>query len=166
MEVYKILQNIMDERGLSIPDIARASGLSDSTVRGIIVRKQKSIALEVAFKLAQGLNISIEHLNGEEPTILHSNEYPVMTKYRRLDSYEKDRVDDFIDHVLAGVPIDGTVATQKKPAPTDEGELDSALIEMLLQLQLSPHELQRLIDFAKGLAAARTEPPSDKYPDR
>lgn len=166
MEVYKILQNIMDEQRLSIPDVARACGLSDSTVRGIITRKQKSIALEVAFKLSQGLNVNIECLNGDDPTILKTEEYPTMVKYRRLTPGEQDHVDVLIEDILSGRVSEDSEATQKKPAPTDEGELDKAIIDMILQLQLSPYELQRLVDFAKGIAAARTEPTSGEYPDR
>lgn len=63
-DIYEILLEIMEERSMNIPDVARACGLSDSTVRGIITRKQKSVALEVAFKLAFGLNVSLERLNG------------------------------------------------------------------------------------------------------
>lgn len=66
MEIYKILQEIMDEKSLSIPEIARLCNLSDSTVRAIMVRKSKSVALEVAFKLSKGLNVSLERLNGEK----------------------------------------------------------------------------------------------------
>lgn len=60
--IYEILQSIMDERGLTIAETARLCNLPDSTVRGIITRKQKSIALEVAFKLSKGLGISLEYL--------------------------------------------------------------------------------------------------------
>ncbi|HAT4162156.1 TPA: helix-turn-helix transcriptional regulator [Clostridium perfringens] len=56
----------MKNRNLSIPDIARATGLSDSTLRSIISRKTKNISLEVAFKLSQGLNVSLEELNGDK----------------------------------------------------------------------------------------------------
>lgn len=63
--IYEILQSIMDERGLTIAETARLCNLPDSTVRGIITRKQKSIALEVAFKLSKGLGISLEYLNGD-----------------------------------------------------------------------------------------------------
>lgn len=55
----------MDCKNLSIPDVARMSGLPDSTIRSIISRKNKTVALEVAFKLAKGLNVSLEELNGE-----------------------------------------------------------------------------------------------------
>ena len=56
----------MDERNLKVAEVARICGLPDSTVRGIITRKQKSVALEVAFKLSDGLNISLRELNGQK----------------------------------------------------------------------------------------------------
>lgn len=65
MYFYEILQSIMDEKDLSIADVARLSNLPDSTVRSIINRKNKTVALEVAFKLSNGLNVSLEKLNGE-----------------------------------------------------------------------------------------------------
>lgn len=70
MEFYKILQEIMSEKQIGIPDVARACGLSDSTVRSIIDRKAKNVTLEVAFKMQRGLNVSLERLNGEsnQPT--------------------------------------------------------------------------------------------------
>ena len=65
MDFYKILLDIMKEKSLSIPDVARATGLSDSTVRSIISRKTKNVTLEVAFKISNGLNVSLERLNGD-----------------------------------------------------------------------------------------------------
>lgn len=81
MAIYKIIQEIMDEKNLSVADTARICKLPDSTVRGIIRRKQETVALEVAFKLSEGLNVSLEKLNGlpervtrpdieEQPTIV------------------------------------------------------------------------------------------------
>ena len=64
--IYEILIETMNDKNMKIPDVARASGLSDSTVRSIITRKQSTVALEVAFKLSKGLNISLEKLNGME----------------------------------------------------------------------------------------------------
>lgn len=64
--VCDILNRIMDERNLKVAEVARICGLPDSTVRGIITRKQKSVALEVAFKLSDGLNISLRELNGQK----------------------------------------------------------------------------------------------------
>lgn len=102
----------------------------------------------------------------KELATLDEKEYPAMSKYRRLSPEEQTRIDAMIDRVLSGQPMPENTIMPKKPAPTDEGELDKAIIDMVLKLQLSPYELQRLVDFAKGLAAARTKPPSDKYSGR
>lgn len=59
MDFYQILLDIMEERKLSIPEIARLCGLTDSTVRSMIDRKQKKVALNIAFKLSEGLGVSI-----------------------------------------------------------------------------------------------------------
>lgn len=64
MDFYQILGEIMEEKGLGIPDVARACDLRDSTVRSIFDRRQKKIALNVAFKLSNGLNVSLQRLNG------------------------------------------------------------------------------------------------------
>lgn len=63
MDFYKVLQEIMLERAMSIPDIARATGLSDSTVRSIIKRESKTVALDVAAKFSHGLGVSLEFLH-------------------------------------------------------------------------------------------------------
>lgn len=67
MEIYKVLNDIINERDLTVADIARMCGLPDSTVRGIVTRKQKTVALDVAFKLSDGLGVSLEQLNGLPP---------------------------------------------------------------------------------------------------
>ena len=63
MDFYLVLEQIMHDRNMSIPDIARATGLSDGTLRSAITRKQKNVALEVAFKISAGLGVSMEYLN-------------------------------------------------------------------------------------------------------
>ena len=63
--IYEILQNIMDNKKITVAETAKMCNLPDSTVRAIITRKQKSVALEVAFKLSQGLDVPLEVLNGE-----------------------------------------------------------------------------------------------------
>ena len=65
MDFYEILLDIMAEKQLSIPAVAAACGLTDSTVRSIITRQQKRVSLDIAFKLKDGLGVSLERLNGE-----------------------------------------------------------------------------------------------------
>lgn len=98
MDFYQILQEIMDEKGLNIPTVARRCNLSDATVRSIISRKQKNVALEVAFKLADGLEVSLERLNGDRdrstPADTFSDkEREHIKKYRGLDDHGQKLVD-------------------------------------------------------------------------
>lgn len=101
MDFYKILEDIMQQKSISIPDVARMCNLPDSTIRSIISRKSKTVALEVAFKISKGLNISLEELNGEvlnQSNDSHStNEQEVIKKFRALDEHGKMLVNNVLD---------------------------------------------------------------------
>lgn len=102
MEIYKIISDIMRNQNLSVADIAKKSNLPDSTVRGIITRKQKNIALEVAFKLSQGLGVSLEYLNGmpeKEQTInntyINQDKHPLLDIYDNLNNEGQNKLMDY-----------------------------------------------------------------------
>jgi len=97
-EIHEILQQVMDEKDMSVADIARACGLSDSTVRAIMRRKSKTVALEVAFKLAAGLNMDIDCLYGEEAELNESatGEKPAAEKDEGLSKTKREFI-EFID---------------------------------------------------------------------
>lgn len=102
MYFYQILNEIMDEQNIGIAEVARKCNLTDSTVRSIIDRKQKKIALSVAFKLSNGLGISLERLNGMpekeiEVSTLLPNEMSHIQKYRTLDPYGQAAVTAILD---------------------------------------------------------------------
>lgn len=106
MYFYEILQSIMDEKELSIPEVARLSGLTDSTVRSILARKNKTVALEVAFKLSKGLNVSLERLNGEAshtvPTPVSADRQQVLAAINALNEEQIKAVSSFIRYLLEG----------------------------------------------------------------
>lgn len=104
MKFYEILKSIMDEKGISISEVARLSGLSDSTVRSIIDRKQARVALEVAFKLSNGLNVSLERLNGQVEKQL-TNEYSDIEK-EIISQYRKKPEMQQAVHTLLGIKED------------------------------------------------------------
>lgn len=99
MDVYEVLSDIMGYEGLSIAQVAKKCGLPDSTVRGIVTRKQKTVSLDVAYKLSDGLGVSLERLNGmEEPTENKERSYyethatdkefeNIVKKYRLISEY-------------------------------------------------------------------------------
>ena len=115
MDFYVLLQQIMDEKSLSIPDVARASNLSDSTIRSIITRKQKSVALPVAMKISKGLNISLEVLNGEveaESDTVKSGVFKITDNEKTLIIHYRERpeLQDAVN-ILLGIEV---------PRPADD----------------------------------------------
>ncbi len=103
--IHIVLQEIMDERHLSIAEIAKLCGLADSTVRGIITRKQTNVALDVAFKLSDGLSVSLHRLNGDinlpqNITALSPLEQAHIKKYRLLNEDDKKKIDTHMDDLL------------------------------------------------------------------
>ncbi len=107
MDFYIILQEIMEEKNLKIPDVARICDLSDGTVRSAIKRKQKSVSLDVAFKLSSGLGVSLERLNGmpEKPTISTSIKYTqhevsLIEAYRVADQTIRKVVDTALEDYI------------------------------------------------------------------
>ena len=111
MEFYEILQEIMQEKGLTIPDVARNCGLTDSTVRSIIDRKQKKVALSVAFKISEGLNVSLQRLNGSEDTV--KLQYGSMTPTKNIsiplasniEPLPKTKKIPIVGEIACGTPI-------------------------------------------------------------
>lgn len=102
MEIYKIISDIMTNRNLTVADIAKKSNLPDSTVRGIVTRKQKNIALDVAFKLSQGLGVSLEYLNGmpekeqtTKPAYKNKEEHPLVLIYENLNNEGQNKLMDY-----------------------------------------------------------------------
>ena len=65
MDFYKILEEILNEQDIGIREAAKMCDVSEATLRSIFNRKQKRIALDVAFKPHLGLNVSLERLNGD-----------------------------------------------------------------------------------------------------
>ena len=97
MDFYTILSEIMSEKGLSVADVARICDLTDSTVRSIIDRKQKKVALNVAFKLSDGLGVSLERLNGMpdtkiSPAMMAGDEEKLLNYYRGMNADGKARL--------------------------------------------------------------------------
>jgi len=116
MDVYEVLSDIMAYEGLSIAQVAKKCGLPDSTVRGITTRKQKTVSLDVAYKLSDGLGVSLERLNGmKDPNENKERSYyethatdkefeDIIRKYRIISEYSPDGavvVDTVLDREYA-----------------------------------------------------------------
>ena len=94
MSFYLILKKIMEDKGLSIPEVARMCGLHDSTVRSAIDRQQKKVELSNAIKYSRGLGVSLEYLNGDTTEKAPANAEAIhidstIQKYAQLDEHGK-----------------------------------------------------------------------------
>ena len=87
MDFYETFAEIIREKGLTVPEVARQCGLTDSTVRSIFDRKQKKIALNIAFKISKGLNVSLERLNGEVDSAQNCDQDLTIDEKQLLDNY-------------------------------------------------------------------------------
>lgn len=139
MEFHEILKDIMQEKNMSVADVARVCGLTDSTVRSIIDRQQKKIALNVAFKISDGLNVSLHRLNGMPETteikrtpLLSSEALKIATDYdTKLDSWGKKQICD----VVANESARCIAALQETEQPQQESDSDldeTATIEKII----------------------------------
>ncbi len=103
MDFYQVLQQIMEEKNLTIPEVARLTGLTDSTIRSIINRKNKTIALEVAFKLSKGLDVSLERLNGEGKNFSNTNISPhkkkILEEVESLNDSQLENLSTFLKYL-------------------------------------------------------------------
>lgn len=145
MEFYEILEDIMSEKDMSIPDVSRATGISDSTLRSIINRKTKSASLEVAFKISKGLNVSLERLNGDAKVeskklnfFLESFEIDHIKKYRDLDEYGRKTIDLILEREL-----DRCKQFQQQQTEQHKAELQVLKEESEEQLELYARRIRR-----------------------
>lgn len=123
MDFYQILLEIMEEKSFSIPDVARATGLSDSTIRSIISRKTKKVSLDVAFKMYKGLGVSLERLNGEEikntpkNNNLPQEETTLLKNYNESNNEGKKMILSYSDYISKNYKanaIDEVTATKEE----------------------------------------------------
>lgn len=156
MDFYKVLLQIMNERSLTIPDVSRATGLSDSTIRSIISRKTKNITLEVAFKISKGLDVSLERLNGENFSAsnfidkLKIDETKLLTNYNMLNDIGKKEANKRVaeltcipmysdSEVTATKTLEGmsdTIAAHDDDlTPEEKEEMDKRILERLKKLK-------------------------------
>ena len=104
MEFHEILSEIMEEKGLNVATVARICGLVDGTVRSIIARKQKNVALAVAFKLSDGLGVSLERLNGmpepKKKDVPSGQDETLLKLFHQLNEEGKERLLETADDLV------------------------------------------------------------------
>lgn len=96
MAFYEILERIMAERGLCVAEFARMAGLPDSTIRSILTRRSKTVALDVAAKISKSLDIPMDQFCDcamRDSDAYTPKERELIETYRRLDRWGKEAIE-------------------------------------------------------------------------
>ena len=100
MEFYKILTEILEEKNLSVAEAARACGLTDSTLRSVVQRKAKNVSLDVAFKISDGLGVSLYRLNGMPDPETDEKKAAISEAFSRLNADNQAKLLELSDLYL------------------------------------------------------------------
>ena len=88
----KRLKEIMMERGYSISEVYRRTGVSRSLISGIISGKHQRVSSETLEKLATGLGISVQELLQGEISGADEEYLPVIRELQDRKSVVRERV--------------------------------------------------------------------------
>lgn len=65
-QLGEILQNEMKHQNLTIAQLVKKTGMSQSTISEILIGKRKNLTSDNLIKLSKGLNVSVDYLLGLE----------------------------------------------------------------------------------------------------
>lgn len=105
MKFYEILKIILKEKGLTVASAARLCNIPDSSLRSILSRHSEKVALDIAIKLSQGLDVPLEILNGEYSLIKKKDNDLEFVNSKTLPF----NVYPLTDSTVAMIPIVSTV---------------------------------------------------------
>ena len=98
MSFYSILQNFLEEKGMTVTEAARVCEIPYSTLNSIIRRKSETTTLEIALKISEGLDIPLHQLFSEEETTLI--EAQLLEKFRLLNKEDQKYILQTIDLII------------------------------------------------------------------
>lgn len=107
------LQRLIDEKNTNVNELARTIGVSAQTLYSIIKRDNMKIDFDVLLKICAALNVDVavfytDYIKNvrqqeivDDPLNLSDGEYPIMTKYRRLNDSGKEYIDSQLDYAFS-----------------------------------------------------------------
>lgn len=151
MTFAEILKRLMEERNITVAELARFTDIPDSTIRMILKRNSQSASIDVALKIANFFDVSPYFLNGtpdpEVPTksvtlsrvpiygTIPAGAPALATEY--ITGYEYIDVEDPENHFflqikgdsMTGLRItDGDLVLIKKQDSAEDGQIVAVLV--------------------------------------
>ncbi len=98
MSFYVILQNVLEEKGMTVTEAARVCKIPYSTLKSIIRRKSETTTLEIALKISEGLEVPLQQLIGEGETVVKESQ--LLEKFRLLNKEDQNFILQTVEMVV------------------------------------------------------------------
>ena len=97
-----MLKEILQERGISISELARRLNVSAQTLYSMVKRDNQKVDFDMMMHICKQLDVPVERLceDAALPKMPDLREWQFIGKYRRLSDSGKELVDMVIDHEL------------------------------------------------------------------
>ena len=114
------LKQILSQRGMSVSELARASGVSSQTLYSLIKRDNMKADFDVLLKICGALDLPVSTFGGGDDG-LSLAERGLVGKYRRLDEHGRR---------LASLVVDAELERLEARAQDESGERPSRIIPL------------------------------------
>lgn len=97
------LQQLMDERGMSIYTLAKRSGVSWNTIKNFFVRNSANPTLQTLELLCKGLGISLAQFfeEGGESVVLTAEQQYLIDRWNTISDEEKQIISNMLDVMVS-----------------------------------------------------------------
>ena len=97
-----MLKDILDRRGINISELARRLDVPPQTLYSMVKRDNRKVDFDLMLRICAELDVPVEQLSDdvELPKLPDTEEWQLVSRYRRLDESGKQLTDAVIDHEL------------------------------------------------------------------
>ncbi|MCR5435770.1 MAG: helix-turn-helix domain-containing protein [Treponema sp.] len=101
-------ENLKDElfyKGISSKELSKLTGISQGSISNYLKKNSSIPTADVAVKIANALNVSVEYLVSGKNSKIHIKEYStdikiISDKIEKLSAHDKDIISSLIDIIL------------------------------------------------------------------
>lgn len=104
MGIGFILSDLLKQKNINVPDLAKQAGVSPSTLYSIIKRDNLKVDIDVLIKIAEILGVTADYFyDRRTPHNFSLAEIDLIKKYRQLDADGKERITNMLDFEISQV---------------------------------------------------------------
>ena len=98
-----MLKEILEERGMSVSELARRLGVPQQTLYSMVKRDNQKVDFDLMVRICAEIGIPVERMceGVKLPTLPDAEEWRLISDYRKLDEHSRSLVDMVIEHELS-----------------------------------------------------------------